>query len=259
MTAGRVGRPHGTDGASTSSEPSDAARARHDGRVSRSSTHEVARRAGTDAAPAAPARGVDDRDAAAALRGEPLLGGGRARLEEGEYLVDDLVGLRGAAGLGDVRAGARRPVLLTLLEVGEDGTLVPLVADAVRSIDRGARIIEVDRGLPRAADEDRRLHPLSRVVRLVLRAAPRPQRARARPPARRASTTATRRRCAGQVDDTPYGGGAGMVIRVDVVDAALAALYGATPPSPPGAAWSRSPPAGRPLRRRAGGRARRGA
>jgi tRNA (guanine37-N1)-methyltransferase len=30
----------------------------------------------------------------------------------------------------------------------------------------------------------------------------------------------------GQVDDTPYGGGAGMVIRVDVVDAALQAVYG---------------------------------
>jgi len=31
---------------------------------------------------------------------------------------------------------------------------------------------------------------------------------------------------AGQVDDSPYGGGAGMVIRVDVVEAALAARYG---------------------------------
>jgi tRNA (guanine37-N1)-methyltransferase len=31
---------------------------------------------------------------------------------------------------------------------------------------------------------------------------------------------------AGQVDDTPYGGGAGMVIRVDVVEAALKAHYG---------------------------------
>ncbi|HWH43176.1 MAG TPA: tRNA (guanosine(37)-N1)-methyltransferase TrmD [Thermoleophilaceae bacterium] len=31
---------------------------------------------------------------------------------------------------------------------------------------------------------------------------------------------------AGQVDDTPYGGGAGMVIRVDVVEAALRARYG---------------------------------
>jgi tRNA (guanine37-N1)-methyltransferase len=32
----------------------------------------------------------------------------------------------------------------------------------------------------------------------------------------------------GQVDDTPYGGGAGMVIRVDVVDAALQTVYGST-------------------------------
>ena len=31
---------------------------------------------------------------------------------------------------------------------------------------------------------------------------------------------------AGQVDDSPYGGGAGMVLRVDVVDAALDAAYG---------------------------------
>jgi tRNA (guanine37-N1)-methyltransferase len=31
---------------------------------------------------------------------------------------------------------------------------------------------------------------------------------------------------AGQVDDAPYGGGAGMVLRVDVVDAALEAVYG---------------------------------
>ena len=31
---------------------------------------------------------------------------------------------------------------------------------------------------------------------------------------------------AGQVDDTPFGGGAGMVLRVDVVDAALQSFYG---------------------------------
>jgi tRNA (guanine37-N1)-methyltransferase len=34
---------------------------------------------------------------------------------------------------------------------------------------------------------------------------------------------------AGQVDDTPYGGGAGMVVRVDVVEAALRARYGDDP------------------------------
>ncbi len=35
----------------------------------------------------------------------------------------------------------------------------------------------------------------------------------------------------GQVDDTPYGGGAGMVLRVDVVAAALDAAYGGPPPN----------------------------
>jgi tRNA (guanine37-N1)-methyltransferase len=33
----------------------------------------------------------------------------------------------------------------------------------------------------------------------------------------------------GQVDDTPYGGGAGMVLRVDVLDSALSAHYGLDP------------------------------
>ena len=35
----------------------------------------------------------------------------------------------------------------------------------------------------------------------------------------------------GQVDDEPYGGGAGMVLRVDVVAAALDAVYGDEPPA----------------------------
>ncbi|MCW3038715.1 MAG: trmD [Solirubrobacterales bacterium] len=33
----------------------------------------------------------------------------------------------------------------------------------------------------------------------------------------------------GQVDDTPFGGGAGMVLRVDVMDAALRGMYGVDP------------------------------
>jgi tRNA (guanine37-N1)-methyltransferase len=38
----------------------------------------------------------------------------------------------------------------------------------------------------------------------------------------------------GQVDDTPFGGGAGMVLRVDVMDAALRARYGVDPVELPG-------------------------
>jgi tRNA (guanine37-N1)-methyltransferase len=49
---------------------------------------------------------------------------------------------------------------------------------------------------------------------------------------------------AGQVDDTPYGGGAGMVLRVDVVEAALEARYGELP----------APPARRTVALAAGGR-----
>jgi tRNA (guanine37-N1)-methyltransferase len=37
----------------------------------------------------------------------------------------------------------------------------------------------------------------------------------------------------GQVDDAPYGGGAGMVLRVDVVDAALKTAYGDEPGAEP--------------------------
>ncbi|HZD88035.1 MAG TPA: hypothetical protein VE088_08525 [Gaiellaceae bacterium] len=54
------------------------------------------------------------------------------------------------------------------------------------------------------------------------------------------STTPLR---AGQVDDEPYGGGAGMVLRVDVVAEALDAAYAGDPPGPVIALT----PKGRPL------------
>jgi tRNA (guanine37-N1)-methyltransferase len=52
----------------------------------------------------------------------------------------------------------------------------------------------------------------------------------------------------GQVDDSPYGGGAGMVLRVDVVDAALKAVYGdAGPLRPPQGRVIVLAPSGRPF------------
>ncbi len=51
----------------------------------------------------------------------------------------------------------------------------------------------------------------------------------------------------GQVDDTPYGGGAGMVIRVDVVDAALDAVYGPERRPSPSARTVLLTPSGRPF------------
>ena len=49
---------------------------------------------------------------------------------------------------------------------------------------------------------------------------------------------------AGQIDDEPYGGGAGMLLRVDVVAAALDAVYGGAAPGHPVIALT---PQGRPL------------
>ena len=111
---------------------------------------------------------------------------------------------------------------------------MPLVSDAVRAVDVHAR---VDRHRPPFLGEvSRRAVGAMEIdvftlfpggVRLVRR---------------RSATSPTRWRAgialafvnyrdhtplrAGQVDDTPFGGGAGMVLRVDVVEAALRARYG---------------------------------
>ena len=61
----------------------------------------------------------------------------------------------------------------------------------------------------------------------------------------------------GQVDDTPFGGGAGMVLRVDVVEWALRARYGVDPARAAGAARDRADARRPRARRRAGRRARR--
>jgi tRNA (guanine37-N1)-methyltransferase len=52
---------------------------------------------------------------------------------------------------------------------------------------------------------------------------------------------------AGQVDDEPYGGGAGMVLRVDVVAAALDAMYGDARPPRVIALTPQGTPLGQPL------------
>jgi ribosomal 30S subunit maturation factor RimM len=103
----------------------------------------IERRAGTDDHPLVRLSGIDDRQAAIALHGERLLvPEASSPLDAGEWLAEDLVGLR-AEGLGRVRRvvdGAS----CSLLEL-DDGLLVPFVADAIESIDPAQGIIEVDR------------------------------------------------------------------------------------------------------------------
>jgi 16S rRNA processing protein RimM len=148
-----VGKPHGLDGSfyvDAASHPLPVGMELTIGEQAR----QVARRGGTDDRPLVRLEGVDDRDAANALRGEPLLASLReAPLEQDEWLAEDLVGCK-VPGLGEVTRVVGAPSC-DLLEVGPDAVLVPLVSDAVKAIDLDARRIDVDLSFL-ALEEDER-------------------------------------------------------------------------------------------------------
>jgi len=105
--------------------------------------HRIERLGGTPARRLVRLEGIDTREHAARLSGETLLvAGADEPLAEGEWLIDDLVGCR-VEGLGEVRrvTGGQSCDVLEL----EDGTLIPLVSDAVSSVDTATRRIEVNR------------------------------------------------------------------------------------------------------------------
>ena len=137
MTAGRVGKPHGLDGSFYVEGP------RHplpEGQavVLGAEPRIVERRAGTDERPLIRLAGIDD---ARPLRGEVVLV--EDELEEGEWLASELVGLA-VPGMGRVARLVDAPSC-TVLEL-DDGTLVPLVSDAIERIDVDAGEIRVNRG-----------------------------------------------------------------------------------------------------------------
>jgi len=144
LPAGRVGRPHGLDGSFYVEQPGhDLAEGTEVLIGERRST--VVRRAGSGERPLVRIDGVDDRDAAQALRGQPLLVPGvREELGSEEWYDDDLIGCR-IDGLGEVRAVLHGPSC-DVLEVGDQAVLVPLVRDAVLNVDVAGRRIEVDHG-----------------------------------------------------------------------------------------------------------------
>jgi 16S rRNA processing protein RimM len=142
VTAGRVGRPHGLDGSFKVLDPDHALGAGTEvtvaGRVA-----PVRTRRGTATQPIVALEGVESREAAAALGGELLLvGESDTPLSEDEWLAEDLVGCE-VEGLGPVVRVLDGPSC-DVLEVG-DGTLVPLVGDAVLEVDTAGRRIRVDR------------------------------------------------------------------------------------------------------------------
>jgi 16S rRNA processing protein RimM len=138
VTGGRVGRPHGLDGSFAVVDP------RHPFAAGASVTiagtrRRIERRAGTDERPLVRLEGIEDRRAAMALSGELLLV--CDSVGEREWLAEELLGCL-VEGLGRVRAVIPGPSC-DVLEL-EDGTLVPLVADAVQRVDTSSRSIQVN-------------------------------------------------------------------------------------------------------------------
>jgi 16S rRNA processing protein RimM len=153
LAAGRVGRPHGLDGSFHVTRPRGSLLAL--GTTVRigegEGEAEIVRRAGTDERPILRLAGHDGRAAAEALRGMDLLVHRAAApgLDEDEWYAEDLEGCRVVDGGVEVGRVARLLALPSCeaLEVTRDGAddlLVPLVRDAVRSVDVGAGVVDVD-------------------------------------------------------------------------------------------------------------------
>ena len=102
----------------------------------------IARRSGTSDRPILRLEGSSSRDDAEALRGAELLV--EAVLEDDEYWARDLVGMVVVDGAREIGVVDRMIALPSCeaLEVGSH--LIPMVRDAIRSIDVEGRRIDVD-------------------------------------------------------------------------------------------------------------------
>jgi 16S rRNA processing protein RimM len=153
LVAGVVGRPHGLDGSFHVREPRAVllvlgAQVTVAGREAR-----IVRRSGTDERPIVRLSDWPGRDAAERLRGERLLVAAAAApaLGEEEWYAEELEGCRVADGerdVGEVRRLLALPSceVLEVARAGAGDLLVPLVRDAVRSVDVGAGRIDIDLG-----------------------------------------------------------------------------------------------------------------
>jgi 16S rRNA processing protein RimM len=153
ISVGRIGRPHGLDGSFHVTQPRErvlaaATRLTLDGREV-----EIVRHDGTPTAPILKLAGISSREAVERVRGTDLWVPREAAppLDEDEWLAEDLVGCRVVDG--DRAVGVVAKLLpypsCELLEVQRPepeakALLVPLISDAVRTVDVGAKVIDVN-------------------------------------------------------------------------------------------------------------------
>ena len=150
LRVGVVGRPHGLDGSFHVLDPTPEALTLGARVRVGESERAIERRAGTDPRPIIRLEGCTDRDAADALRGAELLLArlDAPQLEADEWWAEDLEGCSvrdGAREIGHVTRLLALPSC-EVLEVAREGEplLVPLVSDAVRSVDIAGHVIDVD-------------------------------------------------------------------------------------------------------------------
>lgn len=148
LLAGRVGRPHGLDGSFHVTRPRGGLLRAGVTVHAAGADYEITRAAGTDDRPIIRLQGVTDREAAESLRGTDLFvpRDDAPALGEDEYWAEDLEGcavVDGARVLGRVTRLVALPSC-EALEVDGLDVLVPLVRDAVRSVDVDAGRIEID-------------------------------------------------------------------------------------------------------------------
>jgi 16S rRNA processing protein RimM len=144
VAAGRVGRPHGLDGSFYVSRAVPELLQEGMVVVVLGAERRIERRGGTDERPVVRLSGAARREDAEALRGAVLEA--EETLAEDEYWAHELEGCRVVDGAREIGVVARMVALPSCeaLEVGD--VLIPLVRDAIRSIDLDARVIDVDMG-----------------------------------------------------------------------------------------------------------------
>ena len=144
MTAGRVGRPHGLDGSFHVTRPGEFTAGGTvfvDG-----APRTVERLAGTSDKPILRLAGCTAREHAEALRGLELEVAQTESLEDDEFWATDLAGCVVVDGTRDVGVVERMIALPSCEALQVGGLLIPMVRDAIRSIDVEARRIDVDMG-----------------------------------------------------------------------------------------------------------------